>query len=81
MGVKIIFLNGAVEEKLYVEKPLGLETHDKKTYVCRFKKALYGLKQSPRIWFNKTDSFLMSLGLSRVNHIPTFTIRLRTVNK
>ena len=48
MDVKTTFLNGLVEEEVYVEQPLGFETHDRKTHVCKLKKALYGLKQGPR---------------------------------
>ena len=44
MDVKTSFLNGVVEEEVYVEQPLGFETHDKKSHVCRLKKALFGLK-------------------------------------
>ena len=40
MDVKTTFLNGVVEEEVYVEQPLGFETHDKQTHVCKFKKAL-----------------------------------------
>ena len=42
-GCQDCFL-GVVEEEVYVEKPLGFETHDKESHVCRLKKALYGLK-------------------------------------
>ena len=45
MDVKTDFLNGVVE--VYVEKPLGFETHDRETHVCKLKKAMYGLKQAP----------------------------------
>ena len=44
MDVKTISLNGVVEEEVYVEQPLGFETHDRNTPVCILKKALYGLK-------------------------------------
>ena len=44
MHVKPAFLNGVVEEEVCVEQPLGFETHDKESHVCRLKKALYGLK-------------------------------------
>ena len=61
MDVKTAFLNGVVEEEVYVERPLGFKTHDRKTHVCKLKKALNGLKQAPRTWYNRMDSFLMSL--------------------
>ena len=48
MDVKTAFLNGVVEEEVYVEQPLSFETHDRKSHVCKLKKALYSLKQAPR---------------------------------
>ena len=65
MDVKETFLNGVVEEEVYVEQPLGFETHDRKTDVCKLKKALYGFKQAPRTWYDMMDSFLMSLGFTK----------------
>ena len=44
MDVKTTFLNNVVEEEVYVDLPLGFETHDRESHVCRLKKALYGLK-------------------------------------
>ena len=43
MDVKTIFLNGVVEEEVYVEQTLGFKTHDRQSHVFRLKKALYGL--------------------------------------
>ena len=34
MDAKTAFLNGAVQEKVYVEQPLGFETHDRETHEC-----------------------------------------------
>jgi hypothetical protein len=62
MDIKTAFLNGVIEEEVYVEQPQGFETHDSQTHVCRLKKALYGLKQAPRTWYGRIDNFLMSLG-------------------
>ena len=62
MDVKTAFLNGAVEEEVYVEQLLGFETHDRETHVCILKKSLYGLKQAPRTWYDRIESFLSSLG-------------------
>lgn len=65
MDVKTTFLNGVVEEEVYVEQPLGFETHDRQTHVCRLKKAHYGLKQTPRTWYGRIDGFLTSLGFTK----------------
>ena len=65
MDVKTTFLNGVVEEEVSVEKPLGFETHQKKTHVCKLKKTLYGLKEALRTWYDKMDSFLMSQGFTK----------------
>ena len=61
MDVKTDFLNGVVEQEVYVEQPIGFETHDRENHVCKLKKALYGLKQAPRTWYVRIDSVLSSL--------------------
>ena len=63
MDVKTTFLNGVVEEEVYVEQPLCFETHDRESHVCRLNKDLYSLKQAPKTWYDRIDSFLSSLGL------------------
>ena len=76
MDVKTAFLNGVIEEEVYIEQPQGFEVEDRRTHVCKLKKALYGLKQAPRAWYGRIDSFLTSIGLPRVKLILTFTSRL-----
>ena len=51
MDVKTAFLNGIIQEEIYVEKPQGFEIHERESHVCRLKKVLYGLKQAPRAWY------------------------------
>jgi hypothetical protein len=51
MDVKTAFLNGVIEEEVYIEKPQGFEVEDRKSHVCKLKKALYRLKQAPRAWY------------------------------
>jgi hypothetical protein len=65
MDVKKAFLNGVIEEEVYIEQPQGFEVEDRKTHVCKLKKALYRLKQAPRAWYGRTDSFLTSLGFTK----------------
>eukprot|EP00253_Pinus_taeda_P030618 PITA_30618 len=48
MDVKLAFLNGDLEEEVYIEQPDGFILRNDPNLVCRLKKALYGLKQDPR---------------------------------
>ena len=65
MDVKTAFLNGIIQEEVYVEQPRGFEIHGRESYVCRLKKALYGLKQAPRAWYSRIDSYLQRMGFQK----------------
>ena len=58
MDVKSAFLNGELEEEVYMEQPDGFILGDDENKVCRLKKALYGLKQAPRAWYSRLDKYL-----------------------
>ncbi|GJT60949.1 retrovirus-related pol polyprotein from transposon TNT 1-94 [Tanacetum coccineum] len=60
MDVKTAFLNGNLQEEVYVSQPDGFVDPDNPNHVYKLKKALYGLKQDPRAWYDMLSSFLIS---------------------
>src|SRR5271166_5511598 len=58
MDVKTAFLNGELEEEIYMKVPDGINA--KNGEVCKLHRSIYGLKQSPRMWNRKIDEFLIS---------------------
>ena len=48
MDVKTAFLNGELEEEIYMEQPEGFIVPGQENKVCRLVKSLYGLKQAPK---------------------------------
>jgi hypothetical protein len=65
LDVKSAFLNGPLEEEVYVKQPPGFEIKGQEQKVFKLKKALYGLKQAPRAWNKRIDSFLIDLKFTR----------------
>ncbi|XP_019173288.1 PREDICTED: uncharacterized protein LOC109168888 [Ipomoea nil] len=62
MDVKTAFLNGDLEEEIYMEQPSGCVDPGQEGKVCRLVKSLYGLKQAPKQWNEKFHRTLMELG-------------------
>ncbi|WVZ89319.1 hypothetical protein U9M48_035740 [Paspalum notatum var. saurae] len=62
MDVKSAFLNGFIEEEVYVRQPPGFESARFPDRVYKLSKALYGLKQAPRAWYARLKSFLLKSG-------------------
>jgi hypothetical protein len=65
MDVKTTFLYGDLEEEIFMKQPEGYAVKGKKELVCKLKKSLYGLKQSPRMWYQKFDTYMLGLGFTR----------------
>eukprot|EP00253_Pinus_taeda_P014963 PITA_14963 len=65
MDVKTTFLYEDLEEEIYMKQPEGFAVKGKKELVCKLKKSLYGFKQSPRMWYQKFDTFIRGLGFTR----------------
>ncbi|GJZ47214.1 retrovirus-related pol polyprotein from transposon TNT 1-94 [Tanacetum coccineum] len=60
MDVKTAFLNGDLQEEVFVSQPKGFEDQENPTHVYHLKKALYGLKQAPRAWYDTLSKFLLA---------------------
>ncbi|KAL8096063.1 hypothetical protein AgCh_037136 [Apium graveolens] len=65
LDVKSAFLNGVLQEEIYVEQPEGFKRKGEENKVYLLKKALYGLKQAPRAWYKRIDDHLLSLGFKK----------------
>ncbi|CAI5721251.1 unnamed protein product [Peronospora destructor] len=65
MDVKTAFLNGTLDEDIYMAQPDGYVNADRPDYVCKLKRSLYGLKQSPRMWNQTIDNFMIKMGFTK----------------
>ena len=65
MDVKTAFLNGLLEEEIYMKQPVGFVDPKYPDHVCKLKRALYGLKQSPRMWNQTIDDFMRKIGFTK----------------
>jgi hypothetical protein len=64
MNVKSTFLNGFINELVYVDQPLGFKDPRYPNHVYRLSKALYGLKQALRAWYECLWDFLIEKGFT-----------------
>jgi hypothetical protein len=75
LDVKSAFLNGVLNEEIYVEQPAGFKKSNSTNKVYLLKKALYGLKQALRAWYNILDNHLLSLGFDRSMNEVTLYVK------
>ncbi|GJS40916.1 retrovirus-related pol polyprotein from transposon TNT 1-94 [Tanacetum coccineum] len=80
MDVKTTFLNGEMNEEVYVSQPEGFVDPDHPTRVYHLKKALYGLKQAPRAWYNTLPKFLVDNKFFKGVVDPTLFTRITGKN-
>ena len=73
MDVKTAFLNGDLDEEVYMNQPKGFLAHGKEDMVSKLKKSIYGLKQASRQWYIKFNGTVTTYGLSRMPLISAST--------
>jgi hypothetical protein len=83
MDVKSVFLNGVIQEEVYVRQPSGFENSKYPHRVYKLSKALYGLKQALRAWYARLKIFLLEHGyvmgsidktIFTVKHVTNFLL-------
>ena len=79
MDVKSAFLNGPIQELIYVEQPLGFEDPKFPNHIYKLQNALYGLKQAPRACYECLKEFLLKQGfeIGKTDHI-IYTAQVQT---
>ena len=60
MDVKTAFLNGELDEEIYMEQLFGLIQNGQKCKVCKLKKSIYGLKQWSMQWYLRFNHLITS---------------------
>ena len=70
MDVSSAFLNGDLEEEIYMKQPPCFEKNGFSHLVCKLKKSIYGLKQSPRCWNSSLHSYLLCIGFTQSLYDP-----------
>jgi histone deacetylase 1/2 len=71
MDVNITFLNGELEEEIYMEQLQGFMHQEGEHLVCKLHKSLYGLKQFPRAWNQKLNVFFKSIEVMKSEVDPS----------
>ena len=80
MDVKVVFLNGVIEQEVYIKYRQGFEVKDRVTHVRKLKMSLYGLKQALRACYGRIDSFLTSLGFTKSKFDPNLYMNIMDDN-
>ena len=69
LDVKNVFLNGDLEEEVFMSPPPGFEESFGVGKVCKLKKSLYGLKQSPRAWSERFGKVIKHYGYTQSHNV------------
>ena len=70
MDIKMAFLNGYLEEDIYIEQPLGFTSSDADHKVCKLQRSIYGLKQASRSWNTYFNDVIKLFGFIKNEEEP-----------
>ena len=73
MDVKSAFMNGFLEEELYMMQPKGFVDPKGANKVCKLQRSIYGLVQASRSWNKRFDSVIKAYGFIQTFGEPVFT--------
>ncbi|KMQ89570.1 retrovirus-related gag-pol polyprotein [Lasius niger] len=65
LDAKTAFLNGKLEQSIYMKQPPGFNADNEENLVCKLKKGIYGLKQAARLWNDEVHKALINIGFER----------------
>jgi hypothetical protein len=65
IDIKSAFLNGYLEEEVYIKQLEIFLLSENEGYICRLKKSLYGLKKAPKVWYSRLDKYLQQHSFRR----------------
>ena len=65
MDIKTAFLNGNLEEEIYMMQPEGFKAKNQEHMVCKLKRSIYGLKQASRLWNIRFDQAIKSFSFEQ----------------
>ena len=66
MDVKTAFLNGELDEEIYMDQPISFVTKGQENKVCKLKRSIYGLKQSSRQWYLRFHQVVLLNGFTMI---------------
>jgi Reverse transcriptase (RNA-dependent DNA polymerase) len=76
MDVRNVFLQGTLEEEVYMTLPPGYKKEEGTNMTCKLIKLIYGLKQSLRVWYEKFSSYLISYNFKISNSDHSLFVKI-----
>ena len=80
MDVKSSFLNGVLEEEVYIKQSLGYMVKGEEGKVLKLKKVLYGLKQAPGAWYNRIDKYFQENNFTKCPNEHGLYVKIKDGN-